>query len=1234
MNQPMPDGNKCPQCGTPLPTGALAGLCPACLLKLGAAADTVTDAKQSAFQPPTVAELAPLFPQLEILELIGKGGMGAVYKARQKELDRIVALKILPPGIGDDPAFAERFAREAKALAKLNHPGIVTLYEFGVAAGILPAVEPGFQPGGKSVASKENAEKSGVAASSDANPGGRMPPSTSGRMPDATHQMPDPRPQTRLYFFLMEFVDGVNLRQLLRTGRISAREALAIVPQICDALQFAHDQGIVHRDIKPENILLDRRGRVKVADFGLAKIVEGRAGNPLPADAPQSEGGAHGVTRPTSLTDAGRVMGTPNYMSPEQITAPGEVDHRADIYALGVVFYQMLTGELPGKKIEPPSSKVQIDVRLDEIVLRALEKKPERRYQQASEIKTQVETISQTPPVARTTADSAAFIAAAQARGYQLNIGHCLRRGWNLVTRNFWEVVGIVALIGLLQHAANSTLIGIVVTGPLSGGLWLYFLKKIRGGQANVGTAFSGFSVTFGALFLGGLVTFLLILAGLVCFLLPGIYFAVAWAFTLALVADKGLDFWPAMRLSRQVISKHWWKFLWFFIVLGTMELAGYLACLVGIFIAAPIVWAALAYAYEDIFAPVSATNNLPAGAPSASVAKPASGLGTGIGIAVGVAVAVIFIAILGLLAAVAIPNFVRARQHSQQNAAQQWTQQGWQLWQAGKLADAKAKFQQAVNLAPDDANAWNGLGWAQFNSGDSAAAETSFQKAIAIDTNLPGALNGLGQIYLAQRKYDDAEKFLLQAAPNAPAAWFGLARLYLLEGKFEQAEKWAQKIVDSGQADDVTQKMLEAAKARKLSEGLRLLIEPPPIKQLKVETNAAGVSAETWSPTLAPGEKPDVNKIWNDAKDLMEQGKYEDALQRHLWYFNHALEYDQGQTGVRLSFALSQWVELGRRYPKAKQALVEIRDRDTQLLASGQGYANLFSDVNSINNYLGQDDATLALFKTMYQTDNRLAKECYFWAENLLIQHGEYELLLNCIGDPQARFESARQGFAMQIQSQQRMAELRKQYPAPPLPGGAFRPPDMGQLATNNFVGQVCKLVEILVATGHQADAEKIRDQAMTVLDDVRLKSAVSDAENKIGGLNSGNKADHAAGFKSLQSDANQILAGQPPVIVETSPMSGTTNVPPGETEIRVRFSKPMSDGSWSWSTAWDNSTPDFIGQPHYAADSRTCVVKVKLEPGRTYAFWLNSEKFQNFTDQAGRPAVPYLLIFQTKQQ
>jgi serine/threonine protein kinase len=345
---------KCPQCGTPLPAGTLAGLCPACLLKQGASDETATGGQAPPFQPPSISELAPLFPQLEIIELIGKGGMGAVYKARQKELDRLVALKILPPGIGHDAAFAGRFAREAKALAKLNHPGIVTLYEFGhvqSSAGVPPA---------------------------------------SGAQPSTLNSQP-------LYYFLMEFVDGVNLRQLLHAGRIAPREALAIVPQICDALQFAHDQGIVHRDIKPENILLDRRGRVKVADFGLAKIVEGGDASPRrPGDDERTAGPAV----PTDLTAAGKVMGTPNYMAPEQMEHPNEVDNRADIYALGVVFYQMLTGELPGKPIVPPSracGKVQVDVRLDEVVLRALEKKPELRYQQVSVFKTQVETIAQTP---------------------------------------------------------------------------------------------------------------------------------------------------------------------------------------------------------------------------------------------------------------------------------------------------------------------------------------------------------------------------------------------------------------------------------------------------------------------------------------------------------------------------------------------------------------------------------------------------------------------------------------------------------------------------------------------------------------------------------------------------------------------------------------------------------------------------------------------------------------------
>ncbi len=333
----------CPECGKPVGPNALQGLCPECMMKIGLGSEVPSVASGGAagptkgkpFVPPTPAELAPGFPQLEILGLIGQGGMGAVYKARQKELDRVVALKILPPGIGQDPSFAERFTREARALAKLNHPGVVTLYEFGKT--------------------------------------------------------------DRLFFFLMEFVDGVSLRRLLEVGRLSSREALAIVPQICDALQYAHDQGIVHRDIKPENILLDRQGRVKVADFGLAKIVAG--GDALPRPPTEGKQKAAAVV-PAALTAAGKVMGTPQYMAPEQREHPTEVDHRADIYSLGVVLYQMLTGELPGKPIEPPSKKVQLDVRLDEVVLHALEKEPERRYQQVSQVRADVETLVITPPAA------------------------------------------------------------------------------------------------------------------------------------------------------------------------------------------------------------------------------------------------------------------------------------------------------------------------------------------------------------------------------------------------------------------------------------------------------------------------------------------------------------------------------------------------------------------------------------------------------------------------------------------------------------------------------------------------------------------------------------------------------------------------------------------------------------------------------------------------------------------
>ena len=321
----MPEVTCCPQCGCSVPPDSPDGLCPACLLRHGLAdggpeakfADhSVTEVRQppSRFVPPKPSDLANRFPQFEVLDLLGHGGMGAVCKARQKSLDRLVALKIINPDAADDAGFAERFAREARALAKLSHSNIVAVYDFGESDG--------------------------------------------------------------LFYFVMEFVDGTDLRHLLSSEELSPDQAIQIVSQVCEALQYAHDEGIVHRDVKPENILLDSKGRVKIADFGLAKL--------LGAETMEDQ----------ALTATHQVMGTPRYMAPEQMEGSHAVDHRADIYSLGVVFYEMLTGELPVGQFEVPSQKVQVDVRLDEIVMKAIAKEPERRYQHASRVKTDVEAVS------------------------------------------------------------------------------------------------------------------------------------------------------------------------------------------------------------------------------------------------------------------------------------------------------------------------------------------------------------------------------------------------------------------------------------------------------------------------------------------------------------------------------------------------------------------------------------------------------------------------------------------------------------------------------------------------------------------------------------------------------------------------------------------------------------------------------------------------------------------------
>ncbi len=308
---------ECPKCGSQLTPDAPLGMCPVCLLQQGVdripkpgGNHAVVDGK---FVPPTIERLNEIFPQFEFLTLVGQGGMGAVYRVRQKLLDRIVAVKILPPAVGHDPTFAERFSREAKAMARLTHPNILSIYEFG---------------------------------------------ETNGQ-----------------YFLVMEYVDGVSLRQAIQAKSQSPAASLGIVRQVCEALQFAHDEGIVHRDIKPENILVDQKGRVKIADFGLAKLL-----SRSPVD--------------ITLTAAHQILGTLHYMAPEQMEHPLDVDHRADIYSLGVVFYELLTGQLPVGRFPLPSTLVGIEQRLDEVVLRTLERDPGNRYQHASDVQCDVEKYS------------------------------------------------------------------------------------------------------------------------------------------------------------------------------------------------------------------------------------------------------------------------------------------------------------------------------------------------------------------------------------------------------------------------------------------------------------------------------------------------------------------------------------------------------------------------------------------------------------------------------------------------------------------------------------------------------------------------------------------------------------------------------------------------------------------------------------------------------------------------
>lgn len=277
-----------------------------------------TTGGQFSWTVPEVAELQNYFPQYEIQGLQGQGGMGAVFRAHQKSLDRLVAIKVLPAGQGvDSNSFAERFKNEARTMARLDHPGIVHVHDFG-------------------------------------------------------------ETDKGLLYFVMEFIEGSDVQDLLSAqGALTPAYALPITLHVCDALAYAHAHGVIHRDIKPANIMLTKEGRVKVADFGLARL-----------DDPAQPG----------LTQTGMAMGTPDYVAPEALSASGDVDARADLYAIGVMLCHMLTGEVPRGIFELPSKRIPgIDPRIDAVITKAMKQRPEERYQTALELRDDIQAIFSSP---------------------------------------------------------------------------------------------------------------------------------------------------------------------------------------------------------------------------------------------------------------------------------------------------------------------------------------------------------------------------------------------------------------------------------------------------------------------------------------------------------------------------------------------------------------------------------------------------------------------------------------------------------------------------------------------------------------------------------------------------------------------------------------------------------------------------------------------------------------------
>ena len=287
-----------------------------------------------------------------IVEKLGAGGMGVVFKAVDTRLDRPVALKFLPDDMVQDVAALERFRREAKAASALNHPNICTIYDVGE-----------FTP----------------------------PPSASGTAPKSEKKS----------FIAMEFIDGQTLRQHINGKPLPLDEILNLGMQIADALDVAHTSGIIHRDIKPSNVFVTKRGQAKVLDFGLAKLMVQQDILSIDPDATASTSTPSTRGSETAVSIVGVISGTPAYMSPEHVRGD-DLDARADVFALGLLLYEMATGKqafvgrtggaiieaiLTKKPVPLQTVNPELPLQLEEIINRCLEKDREKRYQSAAEVR-------------------------------------------------------------------------------------------------------------------------------------------------------------------------------------------------------------------------------------------------------------------------------------------------------------------------------------------------------------------------------------------------------------------------------------------------------------------------------------------------------------------------------------------------------------------------------------------------------------------------------------------------------------------------------------------------------------------------------------------------------------------------------------------------------------------------------------------------------------------------------